>query len=113
MKLQKIWHAFLYSLHGGRLLFSQRPALQELAAAGLIALLFWWIGARPSDYLIMAAIVLLMLSLEAINTAIEEVVDRVSPEISEMARNAKDLGSFAVFCIQIILTGWVIWVVLR
>ena len=70
-------------------------------------------GRKPLSSIVWSPIVLLMLSLEAINTAIEEVVDRVSPEISEMARNAKDLGSFAVFCIQIILTGWVIWVVLR
>ena len=36
---------------------------------------------------------------EAINTAIEELVDRISPEISTVGRNAKDLGSFAVFCL--------------
>ncbi len=40
-----------------------------------------------------------MMAFEAINTAIEEIVDRVSPEISEMGRNAKDLGSFACLCL--------------
>jgi len=34
---------------------------------------------------------------EALNTAIEEIVDLVSPEWSLPAKHAKDLGSFAVF----------------
>ena len=34
---------------------------------------------------------------EALNTAIEDVVDKISPEQSEFGRNAKDLGSTAVF----------------
>ena len=47
----------------------------------------------------MAILFLLMMAFEAINTAIEEIVDRVSPEISQMGKHAKDLGSFAVFCL--------------
>jgi len=49
----------------------------------------------------LAALVLFMalIATEAINGAIEEIVDRVSPEVSDMARYAKDLGSLAVFCL--------------
>jgi diacylglycerol kinase (ATP) len=39
-----------------------------------------------------------MFGVEALNTAIEELVDRVSPEVSRTGKHAKDLGSFAVFC---------------
>jgi diacylglycerol kinase (ATP) len=35
--------------------------------------------------------------VEALNTAIERIVDRTSPEISEFGRVTKDLGSTAVF----------------
>ena len=42
---------------------------------------------------------LVLFCVEALNTAIEELVDRVSPEISVVGRHAKDLGSFAVFCL--------------
>ena len=38
-----------------------------------------------------------LLLAEALNTAIEEIVDLVSPEWSLAAKHAKDLGSFAVF----------------
>jgi len=44
---------------------------------------------------------LLLFSVEAINTAVEELVDRISPEISTVGRNAKDLGSFSVFCLLV------------
>ncbi len=35
-------------------------------------------------------------AVEALNTAIEELVDHLSPEWSVFAKNAKDLGSLAV-----------------
>jgi nicotinate-nucleotide--dimethylbenzimidazole phosphoribosyltransferase len=45
-------------------------------------------------------LMLVLFCIEAVNTAIE-VVDRISPEISTVGRNAKDLGSFAVFCLLV------------
>lgn len=48
----------------------------------------------------MAAILfLLLIATEALNTSIEVVVDHLSPDWSEFAKNAKDLGSFAVACL--------------
>lgn len=44
---------------------------------------------------------LLLIATEALNTAIEVIIDRVSPEISPAGKKAKDLGSFAVMCISI------------
>lgn len=41
---------------------------------------------------------LVVLATEALNTALEEVVDLMSPGWSQFARDAKDLGSFAVKC---------------
>ena len=39
---------------------------------------------------------LLLLAIEALNTAIEVLTDLVSPEWSQQAKHAKDLGSLAV-----------------
>ena len=60
--------------------------------------LFGWIGASLPEFLGLVIIFLLMFGVEALNTAIEELVDRISPEVSHTAKHAKDLGSFAVFC---------------
>jgi diacylglycerol kinase (ATP) len=41
----------------------------------------------------------ILFALEAVNTAIEVVVDKLSPEHSKFAKTVKDLGSAAVFFI--------------
>ena len=51
------------------------------------------------EYLLLVGIFLLLVAVEALNTAIECIVDRLSPEWEEYARDAKDLGSLAVTCI--------------
>ena len=40
---------------------------------------------------------LLVLSAELLNSAIEQVVDKISPEFAVFAGRAKDMGSAAVF----------------
>ena len=51
---------------------------------------------------IMTILFLMMIAFEALNTAIEVIIDRVSPEISPAGKRAKDLGSFAVFCMIVV-----------
>ena len=73
--------------------------------------IFAVVGASFFQYVAMAILFLLMIAFEALNTAIEEIVDRVSPEISEMGKHSKDLGSFAVFCLIIanaVYAGYVV-----
>jgi len=41
----------------------------------------------------------MLIAVEAINTAIEVIIDKISPEISDTGKHAKDLGSFAVMCL--------------
>jgi diacylglycerol kinase (ATP) len=46
---------------------------------------------------------LLVLSAELLNSAIEAVVDKVSPEFNELAGRAKDMGSAAVFVLLVLV----------
>ena len=64
------------------------------------------------EFLGFIVLMMLMFSVEALNTAIEELVDRISPEISTVGRNAKDLGSFAVFCLIIANGAFAAYVVI-
>lgn len=56
------------------------------------------IQARAHHILGATLLLFALLATEALNTAIEYVVDHVSPEMSDFAKHAKDIGSFAVFC---------------
>jgi diacylglycerol kinase (ATP) len=88
-----------YSAQGFKRLIQEAAFRHELLAFGAGLVLFALVGASLFEFLGFFVLMMLMFSVEALNTAIEELVDRISPEISTVGRNAKDLGSFAVFCL--------------
>ena len=87
-----------YSLAGFQRALKESAFRQEIVFFAAALALFFWIGATLPEFLGLVIIFLLMLGVEALNTAVEELVDRVSPEVSRTGKHAKDLGSFAVFC---------------
>lgn len=91
-----------YSLQGFLRLYEESAFRHELLAFAAGFVLFWLVGASFGEIVTYAVLMLLLFAVEALNTAIEELVDRVSPEISTVGRNAKDLGSFAVFCLILV-----------
>lgn len=93
--------AATYSADGARRLLGESAFRHELIAFVVAMALFVFVGATLFEFVAMTVLFLLMIAFEALNTAIEEIVDRVSPEISEMGKHSKDLGSFAVFCLII------------
>ena len=67
---------------------------------GLVAVpvLLWALDASALHFLVFAGLALLVIALEALNTAIECLVDHLTGDWAEFARDAKDLGSLAVLC---------------
>jgi diacylglycerol kinase (ATP) len=87
-----------YSLGGLRRLSRESAFRQEVAlVAGLLVLLAVF-GASLAEVLGLLALGLLLVAVEALNTAIEVLVDHLSPGWSQFAKDAKDLGSLAVAC---------------
>jgi diacylglycerol kinase (ATP) len=74
--------------------------------------LFFFIGAAASEYLVLTILFLMIFGFEALNTAIEELVDHISPEFSRTGKHAKDLGSFGVFCALVAAGLYMLWVVI-
>ncbi len=68
-----------------------------LAFPVCVALLFV-AGASLVDYSILLILFLALVAVEALNTAIECIVDHLAPDWQEFARDAKDLGSLATLC---------------
>ena len=100
-----------YSLGGAKRLLGEAAFRHELMAFGGAMVAFVISGATFFQYVAMLVLFLLMIAFEALNTAIEEIVDRVSPEISEMGKNAKDLGSLACLCVIVANAGYAAYVV--
>ena len=71
-----------------------------------------WLGQNMIEIAILVASLLLVLLTELLNSAIENLVDRVSHELHELSGRAKDMGSAAVFVSLVIAAiswGAVAW----
>ncbi|MDM9644344.1 diacylglycerol kinase [Rhizobium sp. S163] len=100
-KLTGISHFFAaasYSLGGFKRLIKEAAFRQELLFAAVALILLLAVGATLVELMVAVVLFLIVFAIEALNTAIEEVIDRISPEISSVGKHAKDLGSFAVLC---------------
>jgi diacylglycerol kinase (ATP) len=97
--VRRIVAATRYSMQGLARLWQEEAFRHEVIAFAAGLVLFALVGAAAMDYFIFLILMLVLFAVEALNTAIEELVDRISPEISTVGRHAKDLGSFAVFCL--------------
>jgi len=87
-----------YSIGGIRRLW-QETAFRHITlglpiCAGVLALA----GASLRDYAILSILYFALVATEALNTAIECLVDHLAPNWEEFARDAKDLGSLATMC---------------
>ncbi|MEM8849661.1 MAG: diacylglycerol kinase [Pseudomonadota bacterium] len=102
--------AFGFSMGGLAFLLTQRAARLQVVMLAMTVVAFAVVGVAPWRWAVMLALFLASLGVEALNTAIELTVDRLSPEISDYAKHAKDLGSFAVFCGLAIFGAHAIWV---
>ncbi|MBU2483970.1 MAG: diacylglycerol kinase [Alphaproteobacteria bacterium] len=99
-----------YSLGGVRRLWGETAFRHEVLAFVLISVVFLLSGAPLWGYVGATLLFLLTVSIEALNTAVEEITDHASPNYSEMAKYAKDLGSFAVFCLLMANGIWAAYV---
>jgi diacylglycerol kinase (ATP) len=87
-----------YSRAGLQRLARESAFRQEVALIlGLLVVLAVF-GASLVEVLGLLALGLLLIAVEALNTALEVLVDHLSPGWSQFAKDAKDLGSLAVAC---------------
>lgn len=80
-------------LHGAK---TQRHLRYHFFSAGAVLFLSYLLGVTRLEFIVIALAVIIVLSAEMLNTAIESVVDIISPEYSEKARIAKDIAAGAV-----------------
>lgn len=99
--LRHIWAAATYSIYGLVRLSRETAFRHQIGMAVILIAAMIWAGVELADYVIVAMMILATFAVEAINTAIETIVDHISPEWSQAAKDAKDLGSFAAMCLML------------
>lgn len=96
-QLGRIARSFTFAFAGlAYLARTQSNFWVHLMAALLVAVLAALLGLRGADLAVLALAIGLVLVLEALNTALEALVDLASPEIHPLARVAKDVAAAAV-----------------
>ncbi|SFO13868.1 diacylglycerol kinase (ATP) [Cohaesibacter marisflavi] len=93
-----VMKAAQYSYAGCIRLFHETAAQAECIFFVVLLVIYGLVGATPEQFAILTFLFLLTIALEALNTAVEVLVDHLTNDFAEFARQAKDLGSFAVFC---------------
>lgn len=94
-----------YSFKGLRAAFRHETAFrQELLVCALLLPLAWWVGQGPVEWILLGGSCLLVLIVELLNSAIENVVDRIGTEHHELSGRAKDISSAAVM-LSLVVAG--------
>lgn len=82
---------------------------QELVLAAILLPLAFLLPVSPIERVLLIGSVLVVLMVELINSAIEAAVDRISYELHDLSKRAKDFGSAAVMLALILcVTTWAI-----
>lgn len=94
---RSLWEAFGHAFDGWRsTLRSQRNARIQVGIAALVVLSAIWVNVPAVGWGLLFLAMGLVFGAELVNTAIEALVDLVSPEKSLLAAQAKDAGAGAV-----------------
>lgn len=88
-----------YSIGGIRRLWRETAFRHIVTALPVCGVLLYLLGAGFTDYCVLLILFAGLIAVEALNTAIECIVDHLAPQWEEFARDAKDLGSLATMCL--------------
>ena len=98
-----------YSIEGLKTAYRGESAFRQESFLALLMLPAAFIlGGTWLEVVVLAGSVLLVLIVELLNSGIEAAIDRVSLELHDLSKRAKDLASAAVF-LSLLLCGG-IWV---
>ena len=103
--LNRVWHAFGYSLAGLRAGWHEKAFQQEVMAAVVLVPLSFWLGQNWIETSLLIGTVVFVMVVELLNTGLESAIDRVGPEWHDLSKRAKDMGSAAVLLSLLLCVG--------
>jgi len=97
------WNGLIYA-------FKEESAFrQELALSLVLIPLAIYLPVTPIEKILLIASVILVLIIELLNSSVEAAIDRISFEVHDLSKRAKDFGSAAVMLALLLCAlTWVI-----
>jgi len=101
-----------YALKGWHHVFQELNFKIHIATAIIVLIASAYFKISPTEWSIIILLIAGVLSTEAINTSIESVCDRISPEKDEHIRIAKDVaaGAVLIWAFTAIIIGAIIFI---
>lgn len=104
--LIRLIKATRYSAHGIKALWRKEQAFRlEIVLSVILTPIIFSLPIASLLKLALILLLFLVLVVEAINSALEVIVDRISLEIHEQSKIAKDMGSAAVALVVLMNLG--------
>jgi diacylglycerol kinase (ATP) len=106
--LRRLLDATRYSASGIRACWQNEAAFrQEVALTGVLLPLSFLVADSIEQWLLLVTPLLVLLIIELLNSAVENVVDRIGHEFNDLSGRAKDMGSAAVLlCLVLTFVSW-------
>jgi diacylglycerol kinase (ATP) len=103
--LDRIIRATGYSFDGLKSAYRGESAFRQETWLALVLIpASFWVGRNWVEVALLAGTVVLVMIVELLNSGIEAAIDRVSFELHDLSKRAKDLASAAVF-LSLLLCG--------
>lgn len=112
--IPRLKKAFGYSIQGLRLAWQYEDAFRlEIYVLIFGIPLAYMVGESATDYILLIGSLLLLITIELINSAIEAICDKVSLTTDELIGRSKDFGAAAVFVAIVTTLGTWTTILLR
>jgi diacylglycerol kinase (ATP) len=105
--LNRLWHAFGYSLSGLRMGWQEKAFRQEVILFLVLAPMAFVLGQSWLEVSLLIGSIIFVMVTELLNTGVESAIDRIGPEWHDLSKRAKDMGSAAVLLSLLLCIG--IW----
>ncbi len=97
-----VWRAFQWSMKGLAVAWQVEASFRlEVVLFVVLGPCGFLLGRTGVERVLLIGSMLLVLSAELLNSAVEAVIERYGPEFHELAGRAKDMGSAAVFVLML------------
>jgi diacylglycerol kinase (ATP) len=109
--IDRLFRALGWSMSGLKAAFKEEAAFrQELLVCIILIPLALYLGETGLEKALLMGSLILVLIVELLNSAVEAVVDRIGKEQHDLAGQAKDMGSAAVFLS--LLNVVIVWILI-
>ena len=102
-----------YAFKGALVLLTTEPSIKVQVGIGIIVTILGFVfNLSPTEWIVQTLVIALIIAIEGLNTAIEEIADFIHPEQHEKIGLIKDLaaGAVLIFAVAAVIIGFIIYI---